>query len=897
MNRDIKELTTSREIRSSPTPNQFQRSVQENYSIKREEPSQQRRKYTLKKRINRKNRRNGKELLLINRYSHHQPKNKQVYKQQFLSASELDRHPSKFRIVQRIRESFEEEINNELVCASEEQESIDDSEKNQIDVTEREVGVEQKPRQNQASKKQKAISKVQVDPESETTLKRAKGYDQHVTTIRGLNQIDWNHLDPMNFPSSPLRSPPLTVTSFWFYLCSEYYQRWVCQNRVFREHRRQLDILPIICEVFSKKFTGHDLEPSIDDTKTSPTIMEDFEEFAQFISSQFSTNNKLKEVEIRIGKRKVYGFEDDLFISSINAHFAKRIYEFRKGLVSTLETDLKAAKTLPLDLLIKSISSELYMREENNPRLIANLQQNIINSENEININVMDSENDLLKDLFVQFEEEKEFLELLERHKQNNPSKLEDHPKPILLSKKTPKKTTILSSLLPVQSEAKECVCKVCNSGDYYDNDEIISCDRCNISVHQSCYLLHKFPAGNWVCDLCRKFGPSGRFVACPLCPIKGGVMRETQFKCTNSIFQKSYTTAIKNGEKKIWKCDQSELLGKNSVEINAKNYRDYLYYNYYDIEGSTSQVKPIYSERAWVHLSCALWLPEIGICDENEWKDSSKYIEFTGIESIDNRRFDLECQACESTGGAVIQCSKEGCSMNFHIECARISGVFMECIGVKCPKYLIYCNQHAPLKIKRIIDKKRKQAQEDISHFCKCVATYLSSFQRKSKDREALQPPILPYKGVEDSLKKTKSIKPQKNISKAASHLFDNKFMRELCFYVSKYPEFGNVVQLNKNGGSYKFLSYTEPKKSFWNTKISKSHRVWSEFSKKRMLKSESIYNKYIRVLNGAEEEASAGLEERMSTTVKVQMKKAIKKPTRLIGRRIANIRMFSLL
>ncbi|EGR30068.1 PHD-finger family protein, putative [Ichthyophthirius multifiliis] len=61
--------------------------------------------------------------------------------------------------------------------------------------------------------------------------------------------------------------------------------------------------------------------------------------------------------------------------------------------------------------------------------------------------------------------------------------------------------------------------CQICNDGDYADDDLIVFCAKCNISVHQKCYGIPKIPNEDWICELCLNFGPNGRFLRCPLCP------------------------------------------------------------------------------------------------------------------------------------------------------------------------------------------------------------------------------------------------------------------------------------------------------------------------------------------------------------------------------------------
>ena len=50
----------------------------------------------------------------------------------------------------------------------------------------------------------------------------------------------------------------------------------------------------------------------------------------------------------------------------------------------------------------------------------------------------------------------------------------------------------------------EEVICGVCGNDDSFSDDEILLCDGCDISVHQSCYGVPKVPAGDWKCSICR---------------------------------------------------------------------------------------------------------------------------------------------------------------------------------------------------------------------------------------------------------------------------------------------------------------------------------------------------------------------------------------------------------
>ncbi|KAJ1666249.1 hypothetical protein EV178_002493 [Coemansia sp. RSA 1646] len=67
-----------------------------------------------------------------------------------------------------------------------------------------------------------------------------------------------------------------------------------------------------------------------------------------------------------------------------------------------------------------------------------------------------------------------------------------------------------------------------------------------------------------------------------------------------------------------------------------------------------------------WVHLLCALWIPEVGI-------SNTTYMEpIDSVDQIPRSRWKLCCHLCRRKVGACIQCSHRQCCTAFHVTCAR---------------------------------------------------------------------------------------------------------------------------------------------------------------------------------------------------------------------------------
>ena len=235
--------------------------------------------------------------------------------------------------------------------------------------------------------------------------------------------------------------------------------------------------------------------------------------------------------------------------------------------------------------------------------------------------------------------------------------------------------------------------CFVCNNGYLEDNDIFYECEICKISVHQNCYGILTDNSDNWVCDACKKMTKEeAQNLECILCPVKGGAMKEI-----NLPAQCEYIKNLKKIRKNEFDLEKHPY---NSVCIIPKD-------NINEIN------------RAWVHLSCALWHPDIYF--EN-------FKEKTNIKFVDNISYDKymeECHVCEKKGyGPTIKCNKEDCNFRCHPECARINGYRLEIENKNnLLSFNLYCYYHQPVKLSKILEKfykNKEQKVEDFAHFLK---------------------------------------------------------------------------------------------------------------------------------------------------------------------------------
>ncbi|XP_067852301.1 protein Jade-1 isoform X2 [Heptranchias perlo] len=102
--------------------------------------------------------------------------------------------------------------------------------------------------------------------------------------------------------------------------------------------------------------------------------------------------------------------------------------------------------------------------------------------------------------------------------------------------------------------------------------------------------------------------------------------------------------------------------------------------------------LKPTRSGTKWVHVSCALWIPEVSIgCPE-------KMEPITKVSHIPASRWALACSLCSERTGTCIQCSMASCITAFHVTCAFDHNLEMRTILAENDevKFKSYCLEHS---------------------------------------------------------------------------------------------------------------------------------------------------------------------------------------------------------
>ena len=201
-------------------------------------------------------------------------------------------------------------------------------------------------------------------------------------------------------------------------------------------------------------------------------------------------------------------------------------------------------------------------------RLVSSLQ----NNENKIlTDNIVNSfdyaeydPDDILIDMKYKSKYIKKFMDhIIKKHEENS-----GNNKDVILSRLDEEKN----------HNPDDIVCLICNDGDYEDNDLIVYCSKCQMTVHQLCYGIIDIPEEDWLCYPCQFHSDEkSKEIECILCPIKGGAMKPSCLK-----LKSSFCTTVMNYRKKCIRVNcRSGNTSKNFLKKKEKrNYNNEIFGN-----------------------------------------------------------------------------------------------------------------------------------------------------------------------------------------------------------------------------------------------------------------------------------------------------------------------------
>uniref|UniRef100_A0A3Q4MH98 Jade family PHD finger 2 n=1 Tax=Neolamprologus brichardi TaxID=32507 RepID=A0A3Q4MH98_NEOBR len=161
--------------------------------------------------------------------------------------------------------------------------------------------------------------------------------------------------------------------------------------------------------------------------------------------------------------------------------------------------------------------------------------------------------------------------------------------------------------------------------------------------------------------------------------------------------------------------------------------------------------LKPTRSGTKWVHVSCALWIPEVSIgCPE-------KMEPITKVSHIPASRWALSCSLCREHTGTCIQCSMPSCIVAFHVTCAFDHGLEMKTILAENDevRFKSFCLEHThggarPEWAAPGLTSELRQDQEKVSQRKQKLQELEDEFYRLVEPREVAENLGLPVSQVD---------------------------------------------------------------------------------------------------------------------------------------------------
>lgn len=316
-------------------------------------------------------------------------------------------------------------------------------------------------------------------------------------------------------------------------------------------------------------------------------------------------------------------------------------------------------------------------------------------------------------------------------------------------------------------------VCQICNTLEDDEENPIVFCSKCSITVHKACYRMDAVPSEHqdWICRLCENFGQKGRLLSCALCTRRGGALFPTTMKSNDSFLKKIRSLAHsskRNGNSANHNPGDFEIDVANRPLIGSENvlraietdrtkdpkFYHKLDYNYnlepHEYTSAELTDEPV-SDKAWVHWTCGFWVPGLDFDFEQGLIHQ--------IDQVDPYRFELQCLLCSQSrlwlkteNGACVQCCGPDCTKAYHPECARRYGIFIGHGYQSYPLWRIYCPEHEDNKIIKQLKESFQRRLQSLSklarHYEEMMKLKEPSFDEKhgllKQGRDEIKVPVM---------------------------------------------------------------------------------------------------------------------------------------------------------
>lgn len=409
-----------------------------------------------------------------------------------------------------------------------------------------------------------------------------KKYTEMVLSLEYLKQFEWwdgtlNKHMPIKF---------MTSTSYWFLVCAQYFPRNAYAGKtpgdILEENFRKLNQIPldVILKLDRKslKKLGPIEEPGpYSSLPLNRQLQNEVSgRYSEYLRSKTTAGNDKSQNNIQPECNMFYKQEYSILEDEYLIEMRKFLLDVGQNKLnvkvddqaSLLRAVASAGAQNNLENIINVLQTELNevacSNYDKKLSLLANMRRDL--GSEQLFLNAMEStslsdQENILCDLQSLTDAEKEYLSMLE----NNQSEPLPIKKGNSLAGDTPVER-VNPEELPDQAPrddkpdgednnganntggglglrrrgvnvVEDFVCQICNDGDYTDDDLIVFCAGCNVSVHQHCYGLLNIPNDDWFCLLCRTYGPQGKFMRCPLCTKRGGAMKPCSLRITDATW------------------------------------------------------------------------------------------------------------------------------------------------------------------------------------------------------------------------------------------------------------------------------------------------------------------------------------------------------------------------
>ncbi|KAG0341164.1 hypothetical protein BG000_009994 [Podila horticola] len=152
---------------------------------------------------------------------------------------------------------------------------------------------------------------------------------------------------------------------------------------------------------------------------------------------------------------------------------------------------------------------------------------------------------------------------------------------------------------------------------------------------------------------------------------------------CALCVHQACYGVKKVPSESEPWLCDRCKAPPEEVVSCVCCPSKD----------GAFRRLIPEDPSGGWVHVVCALWLPETTLGEPEN-------VDRISVRDIPERNWNLTCYLCsdpqDAALGACVQCDAGQCRKSFHITCAQNYSLLetLEDSDMADP-YFMYCKQH----------------------------------------------------------------------------------------------------------------------------------------------------------------------------------------------------------